>query len=315
MSITPSFLKKLLSIITIAIFSVSLLFLGFTNLQPKTADAFNVSEYLNKCGNSPYTTCDLLSESLNCLVDTCSDGVNPDTAVRNCMNGTYRYNSKACLSLYSSAPYLNCYNSGYSNYPCNNNVYSVYTNTYPYNNCQYNNNCYNTCINCFEQAISQLQNGVDVNFGNANVSGDLLNNITASQRSDIPTNINSYVSSNSAITEIKSYNGNILSSTSFSIDERGNTSVNNSNNSSVFPNCEKNLNLYICNSFSTVQLANQFGSYGSISTAFRSTFTIAPTQNYDNYYNKAAYNSPVYYDDYYYYGLENCNNSLFGCGY
>jgi hypothetical protein len=310
MSIAPSFLKKILSIITISIFSISLLFVGFTNLQPKTADAFNVGEYLNRCGNSPFTACDLLSESLNCLVDTCSDGVNPDTAVRNCMNGTYRYNSKACLSLYSSAPYLNCYNSGYYNYPCNN---AIVYNSYPYSNYGYNN--FNTCVNCFEQAISQLQNGVDVNLGNANVSGDLFNNISNSQRSDIPTSVVSYVTGNRAITEIKNYGGTVLSSTSFSIDERGNTSINNSNNSSVFPNCERNLNLFICNSFSTVQLANQFGSYGSISTAFQSTFTIAPTQNYSNY--NVAYNYPVYNDyyypasDYYY----DCGYSLFGCGY
>jgi hypothetical protein len=317
MSITPSFLKKLFSVLIIAIFSVSLLFVGFTNLQSKEAKAFDVLSYLNKCGNSIYSSCDLLSEAITCTIDPCSDGVNPDTIVKNCMNGYYRYNSKPCLSLYSSTPYLNCYNSGYSNYPCNNNIYPI---NYSYNN--YNG--YNNCVNCFEQAINQLQNGVNnYNLGNATVSQDLLNNITNSGRSDIPTSVVSYVSGNTAYTEVKNYDGTVLSSTGFSIDERGNTSVNNSNFSSTSPNCSRNINLYVCKSFSTIQVANQFGTYGSISVPFESTFTIAPTQNYNNYNNynnNIAYNYPIYndypiYDNNYYYGLEDCNNSLFGCGY
>jgi hypothetical protein len=327
MSITPTFLKKFFSTFTIAIFSISLLFLGFTNLQPKTANAYEINIqtacqnaadnelYYNRGFSNNYHSNQLKSDycssaAFRCLFSNCSDGFNADETLNRTCNFTINQGFTNCGNN------LICYNSSYS---CNNQtiVQPVFTNNYPYNNCQYTNNCYNTCVNCFEQAISQLQNGVDVNFGNANVSGDLLNNITISQRSDIPTSVVSYVNGNRAITEIKNYSGTVLSSTSFSIDERGNTTVNNSNNSSVFPNCERNLNLYICNSFSTVQLANQFGSYGSISTAFRSTFTIAPTQNYSNN-NNVVYNYPVYspYDNYYpasdyYYDC----GYIFGCGY
>lgn len=310
MSITLSFFKKTIFGLIIAIFSISLLFFGFNNLQPKSASALEINKCLAKDANaknysyynynSRYNRynyanqgCDILTNSIGCLICNCNNGVDcssnvyPDSSNIYCANNGAYYID------------LNSYNNS-----CN--IYSNYSNNYGYNN-------YNTCVNCFEQAIGQLQNGVNVNFGNANVSYDLLNNITNSQRSDIPTSVVSYVNGNSAITEIKNYSGTVLSSTSFSIDERGTTSINNSNNSSIIPNCYRNLNLYICDSFSTVQLANQYGTYGSISTPFKSTFTIPPIQNYSN----IAYNYPVNnyyypYTDYYY---EDCSYSLFGCGY
>jgi hypothetical protein len=317
MSITKRFLMKLLSISIIAIFSISMLIAGFTNLQPKQANAFDFNKFLDKCSGynhySSYssTQCDILSQSVTCLVDNCSDGINPDTTVQNCASGYYRSNSRQCLSLYASAPYLNCYNSGYYNYPCNTSYYPVYTNNYNYN----------TCVNCFEQAVSQLQNGVNgYSQGNANIDSNLLNEISNSGRSDIPTSVYSYVSGNSTYIEVKNYGGSVLTSSSFSIDDRGVTTVNNSSSTYFSPNCNQNLNLYICDSLFTAQIANQFGSYGSISVPFRSTFTIAPTQNNNNYYSNIAYNYPSIIYDYpiytdYYYGYEDCNNALFGCEY
>jgi hypothetical protein len=309
MTITPSFLKKLFSVLIVTIFSISLLFFGFDNLQPKSASALEINKCLDKDANaknysyynfgtfrarynsSNYNNqgCDILTNSIQCLICNCNNGVD-------CSNNVYPDSSSIyCQSNGAYYIDINSYNNA-----CNV-VYPVYVNNYPYNN-----NYYNTCVNCFEQAISQLQNGVNGNLGNASVSYDLLNTITVSQRSDIPTTTTSYVNGNTATTEIKNYSGTILASTSFSIDERGNTTLNVSNSSSVVPNCNQNFNLFICDSFSTIQIANQFGNYGSITTPFKSTFTNPANQNYNN----VAYN---YID--YYYPQYDCSYSLFGCSY
>lgn len=314
MSIAPSLLKNIFSVLIVVIFSISLLVFGVSNLQSKEAKAFDFNKFLDKCNSNNYysnyssTKCDILSQSITCLIDTCSiDGVNPDSTINNCASGYYRANSRQCLSLYSTSQYQNCndsYYSLYSNNNCNNSFYTVYSPSY------------NNCINCFEQAISQLQNGANsFNLGNADINSNLLNEITNSGRTDIPTSISSYVSGNTTYTEIKNYSGAALSSASFSIDNNGTTTINNSSNSTISPNCYRNINLYICDSFVTTQLANQFGSYGSISVPYRSTFTITPTQNNNIFYNNVNYNPPIYDDYYYDYGYEDCNNSLFGCGY
>ena len=311
MSIAPSLLKKIFSILVITIFSISLLFIGLTNLQPKSVLAYGIN-IQTACSNAAenelyYNTglsnnyylaqnklnyCD--SAAFRCLFSNCSDGFNADETINKTCNFTI--------------------SQGFTNCGSNTVLYPTYSSNYPYNsNCQYNyNNCYNNCVNCFEQAISQLQNGVNsYNLGNAAVNQDLLNNITNSGRLDIPTSITSYVNGNAAYTEVKNYNGTVLSLASFSINEQGDTTTNNSNSSSIVPNCYRNINLYICDSFSTFQLGNQFGSYGSLSIPFRSTFTITPTQNKSSYYN-VGYNQPIVVDYYYDY---DCNYNLFGCGY
>ena len=315
MSITPSFFKKIFSILIIAIFSISLLFFGLNNLQPKTASAlvinkclaadanaknnsyYNYNAYNSRYNRNNYANqgCDIVTNSIGCLLCNCNNGVD-------CSNNVYPDSS----SIYCPAngAYYNDINS-YNN-SCYNNQ-QVFNN-YAYNSCQYNN-CYNNCINCFEQAITQLQNGIDYNPGNASINYDLLNNITNSQRSDIPTSVISSVNGNTATTEVRNYNGGVLTSTSFSIDERGNTNVNSYSNSSVIPSCYRNYNLYVCDSISTLQIGNQLGSYGTISTGFKSTFTIPQNQNYNNY--NVATN---YYPTYDYYGNE-CVYSLFGCSY
>jgi hypothetical protein len=317
MSITPSFLKKLFSISIIAIFSISLIFLGLSNTQTKTASAYEFSiqtacqnaadneYYYNRNSSNYYYVSQIKNDycssaAFRCLFSNCSDGFNADNTLNKTCNFTI------------AQGFTNCgYNNGCYNYPCNTQYYDVYV----------NNNSYKTCVNCFEQAISQLQNGVNgYNQGSANINQDLLNKISDSERSDIPTAIASYVSGNSSYVEVKNYSGSVLVSSSFSIDERGQTTVNNSNSTYISPNCNRNFNLFICDSVATAQIANQFGSYGSLSIPFRSTFTIAPTQNNNSYYSNIAYNYPSIIYDYpiytdYYYGYEDCNNTVFGCGY
>ena len=193
MSIAPSLLKKILSVLVITIFSISLLFVGLTNLQPKSVLAYGIN-IQTACSNTAenelyYNTglsnnyylvqnkqdyCD--SAAFRCLFSNCSDGFNADETINKTCNFTI------------SQGFTNCGN--------NTIIYPIYSSNYPYNNnCKYNyNTCYDNCVNCFEQAISQLQNGVNsYNLGNATVDQDLLNNITNSGRLDIPSSITSYI--------------------------------------------------------------------------------------------------------------------------
>ncbi len=303
MPVKQSFLKKLFLISTVIIFSISTIFFSINSFTPKSASALEIDKCLAKDANSKNLStiynynnynsrynyarqgCDLIQNSILCLLSTCNNGIdNTNIEFANSFfcqaNGAY----------YSDIYSLN--NLCYNNQPAFNKFTS------------------NNCINCFEQAIIELQNNLDYNLGNANINYDLLNNIVNSQRLDIPTSVVSSVNRNTVTTEVRNYNGSVLASTSFSIDDLGNTSVNNSN-SSVIPNCYRRFDVYLCESISTMQVGNQFGSYSTISTGFKSTFIISQNQSNPTPNYSFGSNYPVLFD---YYGND-CTYSFFGCSY
>jgi hypothetical protein len=253
-------LKKYFVFTLIIICVASVTIISSTNIIPslntKTAKAFEFSKFLDRCSaatineynlsyygsynynpyNSSDVQCDIASTSLNCLIDTCSNGITPDHLTKNC-NGYSNYNSPFNFGVYNNSQYCNNYTQfGYTDNRCN---------SFYYDNCNYNNynsnfNNTNSCIrvNCLDLAVNELAQKFNSGQSDFTISSDLNSQISNARLENIPVNVtistksvnpfannynNQYLNTLyiSVTTEVKNYNSTIIASSEHIFDNLG----------------------------------------------------------------------------------------------